>query len=238
MLCIIWDITEQIFSEYLFCARYVFAVQGDNREWNKKIPCSQRAFTLLNFWNCDWFAQPLLCSFAFIFKLLAFLPELRPEAKVSKLRYSCHCFELSRTRTLWKRMCWKSVLERFPSWRHSEEHFPWSQQAHLLTAIHRERRQPAYLWWEDSSHNTEWHRMALKVNSIPLEKSTTLAFLLSKEFTGRFWPFCATFHSRTPAKMFSRADQRFLLLSLGWYNLTAAWHQGQLETGNSYVTAL
>lgn len=38
--------------------------------------------------------------------------------------------------------------------------------------------------------------------------------------------------------MFSRADQRFLLLSLGWYNLTAAWHQGQLETGNSYVTAL
>lgn len=162
---------------------------------------------------------------------------LRPEAKVSKLSYSYHYLELSRTRILWERMCWKSVLERFPNWRHSLEPFPWGQKAHLLTMIHGERGQPPYLGSEDSYYNPEWHRFALKVNSIHLNNS---CFYPSKEFTGLgwVWPFRATFHSRTPAKMFSRADQRFLLLSLGWYNLTAAWHQGQLETGNSYVTVL
>lgn len=104
--------------------------------------------------------------------------------------------------------------------------------------MHGERRQPPYLWSEDSYHNSQWHRSPWKSTASILQQSTTLAFHPFKEFTGLVWPFCATFHSRTPAKMFSRADQRFLLLSLGWYNLTAAWHQGQLETGNSYVTAL
>lgn len=169
----------------------------------------------------------------------AFLAFLRAEAKVSNFSYSCHCLELSRTRTLWKRMCWKSVLERFPNWWHSLEPFPWGQKARLLTMVHGERRQPP-IFGRRIAIIILSDKICPKSTASMLWKLTTLAFHPSKEFTGLslVWPFCATFHSRTPAKMFSRADRRFLLLSPSWYNLTVSWHQGQLETGNSYVTAL
>lgn len=152
--------------------------------------------------------------------------------------YSCHYFELSRTKSLWKRMRGKSALERFPSWRHSSEHFPWVQKAHLLPTIHGKEDSPLIFAQRTLTIILSDKGLPSMSTASVLQKSTTLAFHPFKEFPGLVWPFCATFHSRTPAKMFSRADQRFLLLSLCWYNLTAAWHQGQLKIGNSYVTAL
>lgn len=200
---------------------------------------------LLGYWISEVFTNLLshrfvvyffgVCVFVFFacFFLSCWNPWLR-----SKTSYSWHYLELSGTRTLWKRMCWKSVLKRFPSWRHSSEHFPWGQMAPSLTEFNGERRQLPYLWSKDNYHNPKGHKFALKVNSIHLTKINNHAFHPPKECTGLVWPFHAAFHSRTPVKMFSRADQRFLLLSPGWYNLTAAWHQGQLETGNSYVSVL
>lgn len=102
-------------------------------------------------------------------------------------------------------MCWKSVLQRFPSWRHSSEHFPWGQMAPSLREFNGERRQLPYLWSEDNYHNPKGHKCALKVDSIHLTKINNLAFHPPKECTGLVWPFCAAFHSRTPVKMFSRA---------------------------------